>query len=756
MNHPLRYNGETFFQASFNEQTEHGTVLEVVSNPVWTLPYIACAIGGLGLLIHFGITLVNFLDKRLNGPPVPSKGIYTTGMIPPPPPKKGVPSKPLPVRDLESPASHWAVPAVVTAVVLVYLISQAFAPPPKSAYDLRGFSQLPISHDGRIQPLDTTARVALRSLRGKEHITVEEMVDGKKTTREMPAAEWLADVVSRPDRAADYKCFRIDWPEIVGRLTKEPGEKYFSPNQVFAKWSEFAPQIIKAGEAREKKNATPYQQKLVELSEHVKVYLHLGGDQTAETYKAFRNDDPELRAVLGFSPDQDLVSLDDLLGSQRFQALGEIVRPLIGRGDAELTPPQLQIVNLVKSISLFEHFAPAESLRFIPPQKPGEDWHSLEATVKAARETGQPRPADVEAVLKIEDAYKRAEPDAFNSNVAAWQKTLDAKEPVHMSKARFETAFNAFDPFGKCMAFYVMAFVLVCFSWLGWTRPLYRTAAAILVTTLLVHTWGLIARIYISGRPPVTNLASSAIFIAWGVVVLSLAFEFIYRNSIGFVTATVAGFGSLLIADVLAVRDGDTMKVLQAVLDTNFWLATHVVCVTLGYASTFLAGLLGITYIFWGLFTPSMKKEDAKELARMIYGVVCFAMLFSFVGTILGGIWADQSWGRFWGWDSKENGAVLVVLGNALLLHARWGGLIRERGIAVLAVAGNIVTTWSWFGTNQLGVGLHAYGFTEGMSIAIWSFVSSQFIIIALGLIPLHAWASSGSWNLTSRKLAVT
>jgi ABC-type transport system involved in cytochrome c biogenesis permease subunit len=97
----------------------------------------------------------------------------------------------------------------------------------------------------------------------------------------------------------------------------------------------------------------------------------------------------------------------------------------------------------------------------------------------------------------------------------------------------------------------------------------------------------------------------------------------------------------------------------------------------------------------------------------MIYGVVCFALLFSFTGTILGGIWADQSWGRFWGWDPKENGAVLIVLWNALILHARWGGVIRHRGRAVLAVLGNVVTAFSWVGTNLLGIGLHSYGFTQ-------------------------------------------
>jgi ABC-type transport system involved in cytochrome c biogenesis permease subunit len=123
----------------------------------------------------------------------------------------------------------------------------------------------------------------------------------------------------------------------------------------------------------------------------------------------------------------------------------------------------------------------------------------------------------------------------------------------------------------------------------------------------------------------------------------------------------------------------------------------------------------------------------------MIYGVVCFALLFSFTGTILGGIWADQSWGRFWGWDPKENGAVLIVLWNALILHARWGGLIRARGLAVLAVLGNVVTAFSWFGTNLLGIGLHSYGFTQTGFLWLAGFTAIQLLLTLLAVAPPSA-----------------
>jgi ABC-type transport system involved in cytochrome c biogenesis permease subunit len=242
-----------------------------------------------------------------------------------------------------------------------------------------------------------------------------------------------------------------------------------------------------------------------------------------------------------------------------------------------------------------------------------------------------------------------------------------------------------------------------------------------------------------------------------------LALERIFRLGIGNIVAAFAGFITLLIAHNLALG-GDTMEMLRAVLDTNFWLATHVVVVTLGYASTFVAGLLGIIYVFLGVFTPMLTqkispqpdagaKQPARSrsssgtevgaaLAKMAYAIICFATLFSFTGTVLGGIWADQSWGRFWGWDPKENGALIIVLWNAAILHARWGGIVRQRGLMNMAVFGNIVTSFSWFGVNMLGVGLHSYGFMDAAFLWLIGFVISQVVIIGIGMLPLRLWKS--------------
>jgi ABC-type transport system involved in cytochrome c biogenesis permease subunit len=179
---------------------------------------------------------------------------------------------------------------------------------------------------------------------------------------------------------------------------------------------------------------------------------------------------------------------------------------------------------------------------------------------------------------------------------------------------------------------------------------------------------------------------------------------------------------------------------MRAVLDSNFWLGTHVLTITIGYSGTYLAGAIAIGWVLREHLAPRVDPATGQALSSMVYGVVSFALFFSFLGTVLGGIWADQSWGRFWGWDPKENGALLIVLWNAIILHARWGGYARTRGIMAMAIFGNVITSLSWFGVNMLGVGLHSYGFMDKAFWALAGFCASQLLLIGLAYLPRHFW----------------
>jgi ABC-type transport system involved in cytochrome c biogenesis permease subunit len=395
----------------------------------------------------------------------------------------------------------------------------------------------------------------------------------------------------------------------------------------------------------------------------------------------------------------------------------------------------------VSFIERFQFMASLEPPLILPPNG-AREWRRMGvALLDAPRPDGVPVDNAVRDYAKMAGALAAGQPAEFNAAVIDLRSQLVPAQAKALSKARAEVFFNQMEPFYNAMVIYILAGLLAIFSWFNLSETLRRSAVWLVWLAFAIHTTGLIYRMVLEGRPPVTNLYSSAIFIGWGACLLGLILEKFYRNGIGVVVSAGIGFITLIIAHHLAL-EGDTMEMMRAVLDTNFWLATHVVAVTVGYASTYVAGFLALIYIIRGVFTKTLDDATGKALARMIYGIVCFATLFSFVGTVLGGIWADQSWGRFWGWDPKENGALIIVLWNALILHLRWGGIVRERGLVVCAIGGNIVTSWSWFGVNMLGIGLHSYGFTDAAFKWLVLFVVSQFAFIGLGLLPPKLWKS--------------
>ena len=174
--------------------------------------------------------------------------------------------------------------------------------------------------------------------------------------------------------------------------------------------------------------------------------------------------------------------------------------------------------------------------------------------------------------------------------------------------------------------------------------------------------------------------------------------------------------------------DGDTLGMLVAVLDSNFWLATHVTTITIGYGASLAAGFIGHLYLIQNILNPSNNKK-LKSIFNNLFGMTLFALFFTLFGTILGGIWADQSWGRFWGWDPKENGALLIVLWQLLMIHSRLAGIVKPPLFALGMGLNNIIVALAWFGVNLLQVGLHSYGFDDGVAKNLYIFILFEIIL---------------------------
>ena len=571
--------------------------------------------------------------------------------------------------------------------VVWFFLSGFHTQPSPEGYDLQGFSRLPVKYGGRKKPIDTFAHNLLSVVSGR--ISVR---DGKQ---KISAVEWLLENISDTPSATSRKVFRIENLDLLSNLGLMPrkGFRY--------SWDEVSPVLDR---------------------------LNLAVHFALEKKEAER----------------DLFDHQVLTVYQR--------------------------VNLYQNaMDAFQSRValPATSLPLvIPPTSTNPHWRPL------AGASGKP------AVFwqKMLQAFREENPTDFNQALSAYQNWLKESSPKTENKSEpflvvtpsrisapkndgsipyssrkrdeavastmprlqnalsFEVFYNHLNAFMKSAELYLLAFFIGLLGWLFRKERGIQLARFLMFFAFLPHSFALVARIFLSGYPPVTNLYSSAIFIGWAAVLLGLFLEFFTRKSVrglGVLIGSALGFSTLLIAYFLA-GDGDTLEQMRAVLDARFWLTTHVITISLGYMAAFFAGSVASFYLLLNRFTHRIDLETEMEIDRIIYAIICFTLLFSFLGTVLGGLWADDSWGRFWGWDPKENGALMIVLWNAVMLHARAARMVRARGFAIMAVFGNVVTAWSWFGVNQLGVGLHSYGFTDSASLALTLFVLSQCALILL------------------------
>lgn len=595
-------------------------------------------------------------------------------------------------------------PTALLALFAIFFLMSFRAPRVSSLFDVNNFAQLPVLNGGRLKPLDSIARTALLEVSGKQSF--------KWKGESKSAIEWLLDVLFDDQKANAYPVFEIDDPDVLGTMNiQQTRQRTFSFNEISPHMADIE-KLSNEANGLKPEQRSRFQTAIVNLSNKLMLYqrlentLQVAGDTNA------------------------------MEGLQHFQTIlvplmeSHMKDPMKGTSKEKLS----ELAAHLQQYQFIQHVAEFFPVMVTKADSSDETWIDMGQAIMNRRFTTEYHPA-VYGYAAMADGYRSHDPMKFNQALTIYRQWLLEAAPATMSQMTAEFAFNYVQPFLQSMVMYLAVFCLVFISWLVWPETLNKTAFALLLFAFAVHTGGLITRIILQGRPPVTNLYSSAIFVGWVAVLLGIVLERIFRRGLGSAVAATIGFITLIIAHHLAAQ-GDTLEMMRAVLDSNFWLATHVVCITIGYGSTFIAGFLGILYIFRRSFDPHWDNNAALTLERMAYGIVCFATLFSFLGTILGGIWADQSWGRFWGWDPKENGALMIVLWNAFILHARWGKVVSPKWIMALTVVGNIVTSLSWFGVNMLGIGLHSYGFMDKAFLWLMIFVANQVAIIAMAWIP--------------------
>jgi ABC-type transport system involved in cytochrome c biogenesis permease subunit len=245
------------------------------------------------------------------------------------------------------------------------------------------------------------------------------------------------------------------------------------------------------------------------------------------------------------------------------------------------------------------------------------------------------------------------------------------------------------------------------------------------------HLISLFMRIYILQRPPVANLYESILFVGLITAILSIIIELLRKDNIGILLGSLICFVLQFIANSYA-NNGDSLNILIAVLNNNFWLGTHVIAITSGYGCCLILSALSHIYLISNVFKKN--KMFKQQLFNYILAFGLLSLFLTLLGTILGGIWADQSWGRFWGWDPKENGALLICLWLIALLHGKISGQLKNIMFVACAAMTSITVALAWFGVNLLSTGLHSYGFTENIATNLILFIIFELMLI-LGLI---------------------
>ncbi len=590
-------------------------------------------------------------------------------------------------------------------------------------------STLAIQDAGRVKPLDSYARFKLLKLNGRR---VCYTPDGDRRT----SLEWLLDCLFYPELVQLYPIFLVPDDVVLDAIgvthaDKKKRDRYSYADLYTGREGLFrlANEYIKI----DAKDRSSTQAQIVHLAENITEFEWLTHylDFATATFEIVENSSlsSSLGGVLEISFSRAVESAD--LIRENYNAL-----------ESAGTGPDLNRQSITKLLREMDRVGSgAAALALFAPAKTGtgSDWLTPADVMNAAFSGQQPPKEHIWLLSLFENLYgARDNTEDFTENLIEFHETARglADARGEYAKIPLEFIFYKGKFFYYSLILYILSFIFIAISWLRpANRLLYRLSIIPLAGGTLYLIAGIVFRCVVRGRPPVSTLYESVLFITAVVVLVSMFIEFINRQGIALSIATIIGTLGLFLANKYEVKEGtDTMTSLVAVLDSNFWLSTHVTTVTIGYAAGILAGAIAHIYILAKVI--GLKGDDAKfysSVARMVYGVICFGLLFSVVGTILGGIWANDSWGRFWGWDPKENGALMIILWELAILHARMGGYIRDLGTCNAAVFGACIVAFSWWGVNLLGIGLHSYGFTSGIFTALMVFYGFELIILVLG-----------------------
>ena len=336
-----------------------------------------------------------------------------------------------------------------------------------------------------------------------------------------------------------------------------------------------------------------------------------------------------------------------------------------------------------------------------------------------------------------------SEADKVRDMIGVYQHAKNKGVELSEKKIDAEIFYNKSDLYFWCRLVYLIAggilLLIACIEWLtnaGWTRKIGVFLVVLVGIAFVVHTGGVGLRWYIAGHAPWSNAYESMICSSWMLVGSGLLFA--RRFPILVALAGLLGGIMLFVAGLNHMNPEITplVPVLQ-----SYWLLAHVAIIMVGYVFFAICALTGLLNLFLMTLLSKTNVEKLhfriRELTLLNEMAMIVGLFFMTAGTFLGAIWANVSWGRYWGWDPKETWALISVVVYALVLHIRFVPLLKGKTVwcfNFLSVISILSVLMTWFGVNYYLSGLHSYGKSDG-DLSLWMWGGGLIVVIVLALI---------------------
>lgn len=388
-----------------------------------------------------------------------------------------------------------------------------------------------------------------------------------------------------------------------------------------------------------------------------------------------------------------------------------------------------------------------EILRVYPiPNDSNNKWISYleiqEATGTALDTVKNLMPIYLDAITKSAETKNYKFPDTLLVGLQKYQAKFGAEVMPSKEKVEAEIMYNKYDIFKRLFYLYLLSGVLMLifaiiqlFSKSKAIKYTVNSFYGILIFFFTLHTLGLIARWYVSGHAPWSDAYESMIYVAWA----TMLFGILFGNKSKLAVAATAFVTSMILMVAHWSWMDPAIANLQPVLN-SYWLMIHVAVIVASYGPFALGMILGIVALFLMLFVNTSNKKRLKlaidELSYINEMALTIGLVMLTIGNFLGGQWANESWGRYWGWDPKETWALVSIMVYAFVIHARLVPGLRSRWIYnVMSVFAFYSILMTYFGVNFYLTGLHSYASGEKV-------VTPSFVYISVALVSLLALLS--------------